>query len=127
MWTETASAGAAATTDDRDRISPCNDRTRFSAGTVARIFRRTRSPLTAGRADTKCWRLTFRGTGRRFIEPVMGWVGTDDPLAGLEQRFPTLESAVRYARRQALDFTVVDAPLSGNQTSAPAVHQRRAA
>jgi hypothetical protein len=62
--------------------------------------------MTSGKAETRCWRLAFHGLGRRFTEPVMGWTGSTDPLGSLELRFPTLEAAIRYARRQALPFTV---------------------
>ena len=36
----------------------------------------------------------------------MGWTGGDDPLTQVELRFPTLESAVAYARRQGLTYVV---------------------
>ena len=99
-----------------------------------RIFRRSRSAMSSGAGDTRCWRLTFRGPGRRFIEPVMGWTGSTDPLAGLELRFPTLEAAIRYARRQGLDFAVdgILAPAALplwplHESGAPAVDQKHAA
>lgn len=129
MWTEAAPRTVDATNNGQ-QAWPCQNRTRFPAGTRARISRRSRAPLTAGRGDTKCWRLIFQGVGQRFVDPVMGWTGTSDPLSGLELKFPTLESAIRYARRQALDF-VVDGLLrpmfAGHQQDAWTVHYRQAA
>jgi hypothetical protein len=116
-------------------LGPCRNRTQFPAGTTARIFRRRRSAMSSGAGDTRCWRLTFRGPGRRFIEPLMGWIGTTDPLSGLELKFPTLEAAIRYARRQGLDFAV-DGTLAApalplrpllHKSSAPVVDQKHAA
>jgi hypothetical protein len=104
MRSETDGVGSAA--NDNVRIGSCQNRTRFPAGTTAQIFRRARSATSSGAADTRCWRLTFRGPGGRFVEPVMGWTGSSDPLAGLELKFPTLESAIRYAQRQGLPFVV---------------------
>ena len=107
-------------------LGPCRNRTQFPAGTTARIFRRSRSAMSSGAGDTRCWRLTFRGPGRRFIEPLMGWIGSTDPLAGLELRFPTLEAAIRYARRQGLDFTV-DGTLAPAALPAWPLHESGAA
>jgi hypothetical protein len=90
--------------------------------------------MSSAAADTQVWRLRFRGPGQRFIEPLMGWTGSTDPLDGLELKFPTLESAIRYARRQGLNFMVDGgfAPATGSacplhQKSAPAVVQKHAA
>ena len=92
--------------NDKVWLGPCWNRTQFPAGTTARIFRRSRSAMSSGAGDTRCWRLAFRWQGRRFIEPLMGWTGTTDPLARLEIKFPTLEAAIRYVQRQGLDFSV---------------------
>jgi NADH dehydrogenase ubiquinone Fe-S protein 4 len=120
--------------NDKVWLGPCWNRTQFPAGTTARIFRRGRSAMTSGMAGTRCWRMTFRGPGRRFTEPVMGWTGSTDPLIGLEIKFPTLEAAIRYARRQGLDFAV-DGTLAPatlplwplHERGAPAVDQKHAA
>jgi NADH dehydrogenase ubiquinone Fe-S protein 4 len=132
MRSETDGFDSAA--NDKVWLGSCGNRTNFPAGTTARIFRRGRSAMTSGMADTRCWRLAFRGPGRRFIEPVMGWTGSTDPLAGLELRFPTLEAAIRYARRQWLDFAVdgTHAPAALplwplHESGAPAVDQKHAA
>lgn len=115
-------------------LGPCRNRTNFPEGTTARIFRRSRSAMSSGAGDTRCWRLNFRGPGRRFIEPLMGWTGSTDPLAGLEIKFPTLEAAIRYARRQGLDITedrtLAPAALPAwplHESGAPAVDQKHAA
>jgi hypothetical protein len=135
MWIETGSKYIGAASDN-DQSAPRRNRTRFPAGTVARIFRRARSPMSSGRADTRCWRLTFNSRVnnqyRRFIDPLMGWTGSTDPLSALELRFPTLESAIRYAGRQALDFVIEGAPAPAapalrDQKPAPAVLGKQAA
>jgi hypothetical protein len=109
-------------------------RTRFPAGTTARIFRRGRSVMSSGAADTKCWRMILCGPGRRFAEPVMGWTGTTRPLDDVELKFPTLEAAIRYARRQGLAFVVDEGPSRPttpiwplHQMDAAAVDRKRAA
>ncbi|CAM5613859.1 MULTISPECIES: ETC complex I subunit [Alphaproteobacteria] len=78
----------------------------FPPDAVARIFRPSRSVMTSGKARTKHWILRFERQTPPFIEPLMGWTGGDDPLTQVELRFPTLESAVAYARRQGLTYVV---------------------
>ena len=118
MWSEIDGIGSAA--NDNVRIGPCRNCTLFPAGTTARIFRRSRSAMSSGVGDTRCWRLVFRGPGQRFIEPVMGWTGSTNPLAGLELKFPTLDSAIRYARSQALPFVVEGVAVSRPSKDVPA-------
>ena len=84
------------------------------------------------------WKGWTRGTADiQMLTPVphklhadsMGWTGSTDPLAGLELHFPSLDAAMGYARRQALDFVVQGASgtASSHQNSAPAVLHKQAA
>jgi hypothetical protein len=77
----------------------------FPDDAVARIYRRSRSVTTAGKAR-KSWRLVFERRTAPFIEPLMGYTGGDDPLMQVELDFPDLESAIGYARRQGLAYVV---------------------
>jgi len=72
----------------------------------ARIYRPSRSAMTSGMGCTKWWRLVFEPRFPPFTEPLMGWTGSRDPLAQVELRFPTLESALAYARREGLRYVV---------------------
>jgi hypothetical protein len=81
-------------------------RSLFPEDAVARIYKPSRSVMTSGKARTKGWRLTFERRTAPFIEPLMGWTGGDDTLAQVELSFPTRESAVRYAERQGLRYTL---------------------
>lgn len=69
------------------------------------IYRPCRSAMTSGKQRTREWKLRFERRSAPFIEPLMGWTGGDDPLAPVELSFPSLESAVAYARRQGLSFS----------------------
>jgi len=40
----------------------------------------------------------------------MGWTAADDPFAQIRLSFPSLASAVDYAERGGLDYTVVELP-----------------
>lgn len=62
--------------------------------------------MTSGQARTKSWVLTFEGWTGPYIETLMGWTAGDDPLAHIELTFPTLQSALSDAERQAPANTV---------------------
>ncbi len=94
-------------------------RSTFPDDTVAHIYKPSRSAMTSGTARTKGWRLRFEPRSAPFIEPLMGWTGSDEPLTQVELSFPTLESAVRYAERQGLAY-VVTPPPRGAEAASPA-------
>lgn len=91
---------------DNRRAPLTMGRSLFPEETVARIYRPSRSVMTSGKARTKGWRLTFERRTAPFIEPLMGWTGGDDTLTQIELSFPTRESAIRYAERQGLRYTL---------------------
>ncbi len=75
-----------------------------------RISRPARPVTQAGGARQRPWVLAFVPAGRRWIEPLMGWTTTGDPFAQIRLSFPSLASAVDYAEREGLDYTVVEPP-----------------
>ena len=70
------------------------------------IYRPAKSAMTSGRAGTKRWVLEFEPQSPPFIEPLMGWTGSTDPMAQVRLTFPSRETAVAYARRQGLEYDV---------------------
>ncbi|HEY0959214.1 MAG TPA: NADH dehydrogenase ubiquinone Fe-S protein 4 [Novosphingobium sp.] len=58
----------------------------------------------AGRARANRWRLRFAERWRPRVDPLTGWTGGGDPLAQIELRFPDLEAAERYCRREGVPF-----------------------
>lgn len=78
----------------------------FPRDAHAVIYQPARSAMTCGKARTREWKLRFERRTPPFIEPLMGWTGGDDTLVQVELSFSSLESAVAYARRQGLTYTV---------------------
>lgn len=64
------------------------------------------SCVSSGRALAHGWTLTFKPRSAPFVEPLMGWTGSADTLQQVRLQFPTAQSAIRYCRRQGLDFEV---------------------
>jgi ETC complex I subunit conserved region len=85
---------------------------------VAVIYRPAKSAMTSGRAGTKRWLLEFAPQSPPFIEPLMGWTGSTDPLSSVRLSFPNPEAAVAYAQRQGWDCEVRD-PQRGMIPSPP--------
>ncbi|TYO90796.1 ETC complex I subunit-like protein [Oceanicella actignis] len=74
-----------------------------------------RAPLRAdsvGRAAARRagWRMVFEPTRAPRREPLMGWLSSDDPLAGLELRFDDLDAAIDFAERRGWEWTVLEPP-----------------
>src|SRR5438270_887387 len=70
------------------------------------IYKPAKSAMTSGRAGTKRWLLEFEPQSAPFIEPLMGWTGSTDPLPQVRLTFPSREAAVAYAQRHRLDYEV---------------------
>jgi hypothetical protein len=71
-------------------------------------YKPAKSAMTSGRAGTKRWLLEFEPQSPPFVEPLMGWTGSVDPMAHLRLTFPSREAAVAYTERQGLAYEVRD-------------------
>lgn len=108
-----------------DRWShPCFGHSLFPENAVARIFIPSLSVTTSGTARTKGWRLVFDRRSAPFIEPLMGYAGSADTLTQVELKFPTLESAIRYAERQGLSYVAQRRPRKAAAQAKQGVGQR---
>lgn len=70
----------------------------------ARIYRPTKTAMQSGRARTKEWVLEYEQVSSRFIDPVMGWTGSEDMRQEIKLRFVTKDEAIAYAKRKGLEF-----------------------
>src|SRR3954469_4243522 len=89
----------------------------------ALIYRPAKSAMTSGRARTRRWVLEFEPQSAPFIEPLMGWTGSADPLRQVRLSFPSREAAVAFAERQGIAYEVqgvVAAPSPGAEMPAAA-------
>jgi hypothetical protein len=78
----------------------------FPADARAVIYRPAPSGIRSARAQPHEWKLRFERRTPPFVEPLMGWTGSDDTLAEVELSFPSVVSAIAYAERQGLTYTV---------------------
>jgi len=57
--------------------------------------------------NVEFWRLSYN-TSDRWVNPVMGWVASDDPIAKNYIKFRTLEDAKAYCQELGLNANVSD-------------------
>ena len=72
----------------------------------ARIFRPAKTAMQSG-ARTRKWVLAYEPASRRQPDPLMGWSSAADTLNEVRLHFDTMEEAVAFATKNALDYTVV--------------------
>ncbi len=72
------------------------------------IHRPARSVVQAGRANTRFWLLEFEPRTAPFIEPLMGWTGSQDTLQQVCLKFPTKEQAIAFAEGQGWAFSIAE-------------------
>ena len=68
-----------------------------------RIYRPARTAMQSGKAGTKLWVLEIEPQIGRFVEPIMGWTGSDDTRQQLKLRFETKEEAIAYATKRGFE------------------------
>ena len=68
----------------------------------ARIYRPSKTAMQSGKAKCRQWVLEFCPNNIQFIEPIMGWRGSNDTLHQLRLTFRSLEAARTYAERMNL-------------------------
>ena len=82
--------------------------TEAEAMALARIYRPSKTAMQSGRAHTHKWLLEYEPATRRDPDPLMGWSSAQDTLNEVKMRFPTLDEAVAFAKKHALDYTVIE-------------------
>ena len=74
----------------------------------ARIYRPAKTAMQSGWAKTQHWVLEYEPATPREPDPLMGWASAGDTLNEVQLRFDTLEAAIEFARKNGLEYTVVE-------------------
>lgn len=80
----------------------------------AKIYQPAKSAMQSGQGKTREWILEFVPADARWIDPLMGWTGSDDMNAQVRLRFPTREEATAYAERQGIPYEVFEPKVRGH-------------
>ena len=66
--------------------------------------------MQSGNKNTNKWLINFI-TKNPGINPLMGWESSTDTYSELRLEFPTKELAIEYAKKNKIDFEVVEPKL----------------
>ena len=75
---------------------------------LAKIYQPARSAMQSGQAKTRSWVLEFVPADARWIDPLMGWTGSDDMDSQVRLSFATREEAVAYAERYGIAYELFE-------------------
>ena len=75
---------------------------------LAKIYQPARSAMQSGSAKYRHWVLEFVPADAKWIDPLMGWVGSDDMNSQVQLRFESREAAVAYAERHGIPYEIFE-------------------
>ena len=75
---------------------------------LARIYRPAKTAMQSGRAKTHKWVLEYEPASRREPDPLMGWSSANDTLNQVQLRFDTLDEAIAFAKKEELEYTLIE-------------------
>ncbi|WP_347303776.1 ETC complex I subunit [Croceibacterium sp. TMG7-5b_MA50] len=76
----------------------------------ARIYKRPKSAMQSGKAQTDQWVLDFVPAEAKRPDPLMGWAGSGDTQQQVTLRFASQEDAQAYADKYGIAAIVHPVP-----------------
>ncbi len=73
----------------------------------AKIYRPAKTAMQSGKAKTHVWILEFDQASPRKIDPIMGYTSSADTRQQVKLVFDTLEQAEAYAKREGIEYRVL--------------------
>ena len=73
----------------------------------AKIYKPTKTAMQSGTRNTKNWILEF-DTLNTGINPLMGWETSQDTMSEVKLEFPNKKQAIDYAKKNNIDYYVVE-------------------
>ncbi len=71
------------------------------------IYIPNKNPMQSGTAKNNKWILEFI-TKNPTKNPLMGWESSSDTLSELKLEFSSKELAIKYAKKQKIDFDILE-------------------
>ena len=74
-----------------------------------RIFQPAKSAMQSGKKNTKKWlMLPIENESIRSVNPLTGWISTDDTSSQFRFEFSSKDSAIEFAKKSGFEFVVVE-------------------
>ena len=74
----------------------------------AKIFKPSKTAMQSGRAKYNKWVLKFADQKNQLKDTMMGWNGGSSTVSQIELKFSTKEEAVSYAKKNNIDYEVLE-------------------
>lgn len=69
-----------------------------------RIYKPARTAMQSGAANTRRWVMEFVAKPVKPIDPMLGWVGSDDTNQQVRMAFDSEAEAIEYAAKQGYEI-----------------------
>jgi hypothetical protein len=73
-----------------------------------KIFKPSKSAMQSGRGNDKLWELRYSDDKKQIKDGLMGWNGGSNTISQVKLNFPTKEKAIDYAKRNNLNYEVLE-------------------
>jgi hypothetical protein len=83
---------------------------------AAKIFRPAKTAMQSGKAKTHLWVLEFDQETPRRIDPILGYTSSSDMKQQVRLTFETQELAEAYAKREGIEYRVIQPKEVARQT-----------
>ena len=74
----------------------------------AKIYKPSKTAMQSGRSKYNKWVLKFLDQKNQLKDTMMGWNGGSSTVSQIELRFSTKEEAVSYAKKNSIDYEVLE-------------------
>ena len=74
----------------------------------AKIYKPSKTAMQSGRSKFNKWVLKFYNNRNQKKDSLMGWNGGSNTISQVELKFDTKEDAVNYAKRNDLEYVVLE-------------------
>ncbi len=76
------------------------------AGKV-KIYQPIKNPMQSGK-NKDYWLVEHEKSDSQFVEPLMGWTGSNNTKTELSLKFDNKKDAVLYAKRKNYEYTIIE-------------------
>ena len=74
----------------------------------AKIYKPSKTAMQSGRSKYNKWVLKFSDKKNQLKDTMMGWNGGSSTVSQVELKFLTKEEAVSYAKKNNIDYEVLE-------------------
>ena len=74
----------------------------------AKIYKPSKTAMQSGRSKFNKWVLKFNNNRNQKKDSLMGWNGGSNTISQVELKFDTKEDAINYAKRNDIEYIVLE-------------------